>query len=620
LKLLFTVVFLFLAVSAQAQKYRASFGDMPDDEILEALRMTSYPADSAAKALVLYSRDEVELTYVGTKTKRLVRIKIFDKSAYEGGDLANEVLYVHANSSHELKGFSYNLVDGKIEKTRLEESSIFKAKYNSNYNKVSFTLPKVTEGTVIEYFHSEVREGHIRLPSWNLQFLLPSLFNEVIFTPSGGFRSDVRGLLPIKYESLRLGKTHRWYLENAPAFIAEQHMPHEDLYRANVQLWTYGKSWEEEVEALWEYRYFGAVIQQQFFLGDVTQEIVANISDPKERIKAILTYIKSNVEWDGVNDCYAYKPQTIVKEKSGSSGDINLMLISMLAKSQINVTPILLSTRNNGHVHEGLPSLAQFNYVIAEAVVGKDTLYLDATQRSLPYDCLPSKCINRRALNAAKGHHRWFTLKARYKEKITAEGTFTLEETGNLKGKLAYKREGYAASSASQNYRKNSQDYKGDVKGAWLVNSKTYADDSINNSTFQEQYDITISDHATATGERIYINPYVFSFEETNPFQSDNRNFPVEFDHASEKTLLCNITLPPGYVVDELPQSKALSIPGNGARATFNISSTGSQVLVMARVQINRTFFSPEDYHLLKEFYARIFSKQGEQIILKKAP
>jgi hypothetical protein len=61
-----------------------------------------------------------------------------------------------------------------------------------------------------------------------------------------------------------------------------------------------------------------------------------------------------------------------------------------------------------------------------------------------------------------------------------------------------------------------------------------------------------------------------------------------------------------------------MSIPGNGARATFNISSTGSQVLVMARVQINRTFFSPEDYHLLKEFYARIFAKQGESIVLRK--
>lgn len=35
-------------------------------------------------------------------------------------------------------------------------------------------------------------------------------------------------------------------------------------------------------------------------------------------------------------------------------------------------------------------------------------------------------------------------------------------------------------------------------------------------------------------------------------------------------------------------------------------------------MKIYRMFFAPQDYHLLKEFYARIFSKQGEFIVLGK--
>ncbi len=156
------------------------------------------------------------------------------------------------------------------------------------------------------------------------------------------------------------------------------------------------------------------------------------------------------------------------------------------------------------------------------------------------------------------------------------------------------------------------------VKSSWLVESKKYENAENLNVPFQERYEVTISDHASVAGDLIYLNPYIYALDVKNPFTSDTRNYPVEFELPFEETLLCNIVLPAGYSVEELPESKVMSIPGNGARAIFNISATATQVQVMARVQINRTFFSADEYSVLKEFYARIFAKRGEQIVLKK--
>jgi hypothetical protein len=619
MKAILTIVLALAAVVADAQKYRASFGDMPEAEILEALQMKSYPADTSAQALVLYSRVEAEMLDVGTKVKLLVRIKLYEKTALENFDwLADHVIYARRLGHFSLRGNSYNLVDGKIVRTRLDESGIFKTMHNKNVDKITFTMPKISDGTVVEWEYSET--DAFSLPGWNLQFSIPSLYSEAFFTNSFlNFRSDIGGALPVQYETLKAKKVHHWHIANVPAFKEEPYMPHEDLFRSNVQIWTYERSWEKEMQWLWYHRYFGGIIMQQLFLRDKGLELTKDIADPKEKIKAVLNYVKSNVEWNGVEDVFADDSDKVIKNKKGTVADINLMLISMLAKIGIAVNPILLSTRDNGHAHEDIPSFLQFNYVVCQAIVGRDTLYLDATQKGLQYDALPVKCLNTRALNATRDGYKWFTLKPAYKEKITAEGNFVVREDGEMKGKLSFIRDGYAASYARQEYLAMGANYKSGLKESWTIEGKKYQNENVLEQAFHEHYDVTIPDHTTVTGDIIYINPYIFSFEEKNPFVSDQRLFPVEFDTPSEKTLLCNITIPAGYKVEELPQSKVFAIPGNGARATFNFSTTGTQIQVMARVQINRMFFAAGEYDMLKEFYARIFSKQGEQIVLKKA-
>ena len=55
------------------------------------------------------------------------------------------------------------------------------------------------------------------------------------------------------------------------------------------------------------------------------------------------------------------------KMKVGNSSEINLMLIMLLKKLDIETTPVVMSTRDNGVLSPIVVSIDKLNYVIAMA-------------------------------------------------------------------------------------------------------------------------------------------------------------------------------------------------------------------------------------------------------------
>jgi hypothetical protein len=116
----------------------------------------------------------------------------------------------------------------------------------------------------------------------------------------------------------------------------------------------------------------------------------------------------------------------------------------------------------------------------------------------------------------------------------------------------------------------------------------------------------------------IYFNPIVFLREESNPFVLTTRHYPVDFSAIVDKVSVYNITIPEGYTVEELPQSKVLTLPEGAAKYTFNISVNTNKIVVMNRLQINKTLFYQDEYPNLREFYTRLVAKNSESVVLKK--
>jgi hypothetical protein len=627
-----------------AQKSPIKFGEIP----LEDLKMTIYPQDSSAGAVILAEYGEayisVTTNYAVLNFEKHVRIKILNK---DGLDYANGgILLYHQGGNEEriskFKASTYNLENGKIVETELPKTSIFKEKYNKNINEQKFTFANVKEGSVIEYSYTLVSEYLTQFPNWQFQHDIPVRHSEywAKFPEFFIFEKYMQGYLHnYEYEVKNKNnadfqiQAHHWVLKNAPAFREEPYMTCEDDYVSKINLalshinfpgqpvQEIMGTWSKLNTTLLESESFGKEITGNSFLKKKAEELTTGMTDPEQKTGAIFNYVRSTLEWDETKEKYADNLKKVFEVKKGSAADINLILASMLEKVDIPVDMVLLSTRDHGFVREQYPMEEQFNYTICAAQVAGKTILLDATDRFLPIGILPQRCLNGQGLVISKTRHGWIRLETKAKSKTVVSSDLALNETGELTGKINYSYDGYDAQRFRKAYLSKGEDeFLKDflANKNWEIRKSEFQNLKEIDKSVKQIHEFIVTDNATTAGSVIYLNPYVTSQVKENLFKLEKREYPVDFGNSDEKTYMARITIPAGYAVDELPKPQVVSLPGNSARFTYNVTQTGNIINVVSMLQINKSLFLQDEYPHLREFYNHVVAKQAEQIVLKK--
>ncbi|MBI3221057.1 MAG: DUF3857 domain-containing protein [Bacteroidetes bacterium] len=634
---------LFSSIVATAQKSPVKFGDIP----MEDLKMTVYSKDSSAAAVVLEDYGIAYITVIGDAPvlnfERHTRIKILTK---EGLDYANtSILVYHAGSTEEkvqaLKAASYNLENGKVVESKLSKDNIFKEKVNRNYNRQKFAVPNVKVGSVIEYSYRISSEFFTNFPNWSFQSTIPTRWSEYwamipdLFT----YEKYMQGYVPpssyetkrqLYYETDVIG--HHWISRNVPAFKEESYMTSADEYISKMNfalsrinysthIQEVMASWEKLTKDLLEDEDFGKAIDKTGFLKDRVSQITNGVTDSLKKVIAISEYVKNNVEWDGEEDYYAGNIKKILETKSGTSGDINIILASMLDKAGFDVEMILLSTRGHGIIRQAYPMRKQFNYVVASVKIGGKRLLLDATEKNLPYDVLPSRCLNGQGLIISKKNFGWLEVTSKAKAKTVVNVDLTISGENELSGKIQYTMDGYDAHDNRDELLKNGEEkYLKDFKGTkqWQFEKSEFQDVKDLSKPLKESHQVIISDHITSAGDILYINPFVSTRIEENPFKSDQRTYPIDFGTQIDRTYILKLTVPENFAIDDLPKNKVIALPGNVGKYILNVTPVGNVINITSIFQINRSMIAQTEYANVKEFYNQVVAKQAEQIVLKK--
>lgn len=599
-----------------AQTEPLKFGEVS----LAELKMASYEKDTSAAAVVLFNRGIVTLdpnSTTGTSFVKHTRIKIFNKSASD--DWANIKLLVEKNGLRKFKAATYNLVDGRIEKTEISANQLFEKKHDKYSEEISFAFPNVREGSVLEFEYTTIYELSY-LPTWQFQYSIPVVRSEFTLVGPSKLTQHLSGSIQLTNHNVKHnGARREWLMTHIPAFKAEPLMPNEEAYLSYLRIGS-TKTWEQIYIDLMRNISLGQIVVHHYHLSGKVKEITAGIADPLEKIKAISDYVKKVVAWNGICDYLAYDPKEVLEKKSGSAGDINLLFGSMLKKAGFNVGLVLLSTRDHGFVLREFPSSSQFDYVICHVVVNGKELLLDATEKMLPYDMLPLRCFNHNGFLISLEQHGWLGIEPPKRSKISLTANLTLDANGVITGHVNSSKEGYAAFNARKELDINPDDYKRNsfVNRLWSVQKFEILNGQDIDKPLIENYELVMNDNITVANDLIYINPFFFLSEEVNPFLEDERIYPIDFDSTVDKVSVCNISIPDGYTVEEFPQSKVFSLPDNAAKCTFNLSANGNRIVVMSRLQINKTWFMQAEYGNLREFYSRIVAKYSENIVLRK--
>jgi hypothetical protein len=610
---------MFLAIAAtailNAQKAPLKYGDVSMDE----LKMTVYPYDTSAAAVVLFDYGFFRASNI--EFTRTMRIKILKK---EGYGWANHVFPTNPNTS--VRGITSNLVDGELVQDKLKKESTYTERVTNQIYRLRIAMPNVKVGSVIDL------EFTFRgIPStWRFQENIPEKYNELNLeiSPMVKFRTTFSG-----FERLTVSTPDRWIANNMPALKPEPFMNSEEnsITKLSIDLLEivnyhmFAATWDNVFQDLMYEDKFGKALDLSGYLNDLAKKIKQTGQTGQGLMKAAYDSIRTAMKWNEVESYETSNPTLgiVYKKRTGNSADINLMLLQLLKKLDIKAVPVVLSTRSNGIMSSLVPSYSRFNYDIVEANISGVKYLLDATETYLPYYMLPFRCLNYNGRTALESGSMGVDLTPnRFFKKVTMYNVALSDET-DLTGDMTVINTDYAALEFRKKYHtfNSTEEYVDDLKkekvGLTVVGSEFENIDSIYKPAI-EKYRIRITGSVNQAGSELYVVPFLFEQLAENPFRAIERKSPVDFGYRTDRTVITTVRIPEGYTVSALPANIVLKMPDNSATFIFNAVSLGSEIKITGRFSIGKVLFTSDQYLDLREFYDQMVKKQNEPIIFKK--
>jgi hypothetical protein len=631
------VVFLFFSVL----KSKAQVFELGKVTVAE-LQEKKHPIDSSAVAAVLFSKGNVKILNTGYSESTLqMRIKIYKKEGYHWSNVQFAFPSGRLSDIRLTDVYTYNLVDGKIVKSKLKEEGEFLEKNNKYYWVKKITFPDVKEGSIIEYQFKNYG-GSLNIHDWDFQKSIPVNYSEfkTIIPDSFLFKKNTKGFFSPKV-STQIANTYGYLamentytLQNLPAMKDEDFVNNIDNYRASIshelerveipgQLYkSFSSNWPAVAKTIYEYEDFGPELNKTGYFEEDLKVLLKGKVKPEEKMTAILDYVKSNIKWNNILGYGCDKGvRKAYKEKSGNCADINLMLTAMLRYSGLEANPVLISTRSHGITF--FPNTDGFNSVIAGVETPNGNVLLDATDEFSTLNILPLRDLNWVGRLIRKdGTSEVVDLMPKKNSNNMVTLSFEVSEHGKIEGKARRQFSDYNA----LNFRKKIAEENEEVYLEKMENANNKIEISDYKRTnvkelllpVSESYAFTGSDLSEVIGGKIYINPMLFFLSEKNPFKQEKREYPVDFGFPFSDRYTVTIKVPDNFMVENLPESVAVVMEDNLGVFKFDIALNDNRIQMSIIHQINEAIFPIEKYEMLKEYYKTMIAKQSEKIVLKR--
>ena len=616
---------------------------------VQELMQKKHPQDSTAGAAVLFKRANVLLmpdnegswTIV---TEMEVKIKIYDKKSYDFADV--EVVYFSGANADKLvftQEATYNLVNGKVEKTKLKSEGEFREQKNKYFKSKKITFPNVKEGSIIEYRYTKTSYNISKSDVFFFQESIPVDYAEYNFEMPDMFtyKTTMGGYIQLEQKSVAINTGYTFNNTratftafNVKSMNDEEYVDNIDNYRSKIlcelssyqdnrgQSENYASSWEAVAKKIYEDESFGRELNKDSYFEEDIKFLIASATTNTDKMNLIFAYVQSRMNWneyggyscdDGVKAAY--------KNKTGNVAEINLMLIAMLRFAGIDANPVLVSTRRNGI--SVFPSRTAYNYVIAAVELGSQRVVLDATNKNSQPDILPLRSINWIGRLIRKdGTSLEIPLQSGKPSIETINVMATISGTGKVEGKLREQYFDYCAFFFRENNLNLSQDsYLEKLEKKY--DGLEIAEYKIENNhelkmPILESYSFSHDNVVEIIGDKMYFSPMLFLASDTNPFKAEKREFPIDFIYPYADKCTITVNIPDGYVVEFIPSPISLLMENDLGSFKFNIATSGKQIQLSVIDDVNRAVVEPQYYNTLKDFFRQMILKQNEKIVLKK--
>jgi hypothetical protein len=622
-----------------------------------AFEMADCPIDKGAAAVKLvdrcriyYDRGENLLKMVA---ERQTRIKILKE---KGMAYANvRIPYLSFRGSESIKNiaaYTYNMdSDGNINVTKVDKKSIYTKRTTKNFSEVIIAFPEVRPGSIIEYRYNLERESLGYIEDWYFQDDIPVCYSEfelkapVIFR----FREDPFMYLPVEKqeeltdELMQLENTarrvtllrKRYVMRNLPGIPDEPFMASKNDYRQRITFQLaqteegngmskgIRTTWEDVAARLNQDGDFGKELDKGIPAASAAVADALQNPDTLGRMIQVFNVVRNSMDWDGTTSLYALSGvRTAWENKTGSSGDINAVLINLLRQAGVMAEPLLVSTRQNGAINVNYPSERQFNALMAFVPIGNTFYVLDATDRYSAHQLIPHTVCNTLGLRLfGENDHQWIALPPRHQYGQTVVVQAAMDANGLMQGQANITSTQYAKAPRCSTWLDDEAGFVDSYllqQGQQGLSIEQVTLQNASNDSLGLEQKVGFALALPESGGYRYFSPVLFLGLGNNPFTGDERKSDVDFGYRQTFTLYGSYTIPAPYVFEPPSGSIQLIMPDTSITFSSNLQAEDNLLRVRVQLQFKQSAYLAGNYPALQDFYKKMFAKLNEQIVIRK--
>lgn len=637
-------------VAAQTDYTKYKFGDISKaDRALMAA-----PGDSTAEAYVLFDLNRLELILNPQGAPLLQeyrhrQVKLLRESSFDRADL--EVAYYRESEKINSIKATIHLPNGKS--IKIPRKDMIRERYDEDRDVWRFTFPGVTEGAIIEYAYTKTDES-IYVPSryffqenipvrWaEYRASIPEYFNYVSLSNAVG-----HAINSVEQKTLNFGDRQmnhsviRWAFKDLPAYTDQPYVNNFRDYIPGVRLQLASvrypgqapikifSDWVETTKELTDSPYFGKAFNNKANYNRVWKVVepqLAGLTDEAEKANYLYNFVTSRISWNGMYSRISDRtPNKVFDAAEGTTGEMAIMLLGLLKEAGIEAQPLLVPLRNSGSPVELYPIITQFNHLMVLATVNGSSLVMDPNSPSRPMGLPRYGALNHRVFVADPANPQWISLEVPAAAQ-TIMATVALDGEGMGEVDVQTRLNSYYAFTGRNNIREMEED--GDLPimsnvmqtfpEAELVAHEIMEEELVSgplNMTMKMKVQM-----GQQIDDYLYVQPILCTVLEKELVDEDNRLYPVDFGYPWRERYISKISLPEGYVVEELPESIRMKSEDGSISVVMSASSTTeNEISLNFSVSIGRTVFQPNEYAVLQNIFRKIIELQESTIVLKKA-
>lgn len=613
-----------------------------------------YPEDT--KAVVLLDEQITTITQSGearTLYRRAYRILRPEGRKYRTVSIG----FDRDTRLNHLKGWSiprdgndYEVTD----KYSVETSLFSESLYDDTREKL-LDIPGSEPGSVIGYEYEQRRRPSIMQDVWQFQHDLPVR------------RARFELQLPSGWEYASFWVNHAaekgqaagqngwmWELSDLPAVESEPTMPAWSALAGRLEVTYYPRHTEAVVSSLGSWPAIGSwygrlAADRRLATPEIRQkvaELTASAPTPLDKIRALSAFVQSNIRYVaieiGIGGYQPHPASDVLANHYGDCKDKATLLAAMLGVAGIKSYYVLIDTTRGVVVPEA-PSALSFDHVILAIQLPDDAppsglwavqdqpklgklLFFDPTEPYVPFGYLPDELQANHGLLVTDqgGDLVKLPLIPPAANRLLRTAELSLTPKGTLYGTVKEVRWGAPATelraqllrASVSNRQKILESFLAQSLGGSFLQEATVGNLDKPGDSLILQYAFTATDYAKVSGDLFLVRPRVLGTKQEDVLDAKERKYPVEFPTLTSQGDVFDITLPEGYLVDELPDPVEIRSAVTTYRSQAAING---HILHYTRLyQINDTRVPTESLKELKQFYQQVAADERSVAVFKK--